>query len=322
MLEDLLICPITQQPLQWGDEEKKCLVTADRAIYYPVVDDIAFLLPQYATRSGEKTKIDPIKAEMQAFYDEIGWKAERGIYRDASDSEDLRAVSHEYREHCHQRVKAQLPKAGRYLLDVACGPIQYPAYLSYSEGFDYRICADLSLRALQEAKLRLKEKGIYLLCDITQLPIKNNAIDAIVSLHTLYHVPANEQAKGFAELYRVLKPQGKAVIVYSWGVRSILMNVLMFPFKLASYCRRKVLRLKTPLYFYTHSYRWFCEEIQSQYNMKLLCWRSINVPFLKVFIHPLLGGKWVLKIMMKLEEKFPTFMGRIGAYPLFVSEKK
>lgn len=322
MLEDLLICPITQRPLYWGSKEKSSLVTCDRAICYPVIDNIIFLLPEYAIQSEQMTEVDPIKTAVQAFYDKIGWKTESGVYRDANDSEDLRVISHEYRERCHQRVKAHLPLKGRYLLDIACGPIQYPAYLSYSENFDYRICADLSLTALQEAKSRLKEKGIYLLCDITQLPIKNNAVDAVISLHTLYHVPAEQQKKGFAELYRVLKPEGKSVIVYSWGVRSILMTLLMLPFKLASYCRRKWLGLKAPLYFYTHSYRWFREEIQSQYNMKLFCWRSVNVPFLKIFIHPLLGGKWFLKMILWLEEKFPTTMGRIGAYPLFVSEKK
>jgi ubiquinone/menaquinone biosynthesis C-methylase UbiE/uncharacterized protein YbaR (Trm112 family) len=321
VLEDLLICPMTQQPLCWGSEEKNSLMTPDGAIYYPVIDNIAFLLPEYAIRPGQKASVDPIKTAVQAFYNKIGWKAESGVYRDASDSEDLRTISQEYREHCHQRVKAHLPSRGRYLLDVACGPIQYPAYLSYSEGFDYRICADLSLTALQEAQSRLKEKGIYLLCDITQLPIKNNAVDAVISLHTLYHVPAEQQAKGFAELHRVLKPHGKSVIVYSWGVRSILMNLLMFPFKLASYCRRKWLGSKAPLYFYTHSYRWFRDEIQPQYNIKLFCWRSVNVPFLKIFIHPLLGGKWFLKMILFFEENFPTIMGRIGAYPLFVSEK-
>ena len=202
MLENLLICPISKLPLSWANENQDSLVTSDGAIYYPVIDGIFLLLPQYAVipshSSQSKKTVDPIKAAVQAFYDEIGWKSESGIYQDASDSEDLRIVSQDYIQRCHERVKAHLPLKGRYLLDVACGPIQYPAYLEYSAGYDYRICADLSLTALREAKKRLKEKGIYLLCDITQLPIQNDVVDAVISLHTLYHVPASQQAKGFS----------------------------------------------------------------------------------------------------------------------------
>lgn len=342
VLEELLICPITHSTLRWATEEEQTamveaiaalkqsrltglLKAKDSEVYYPIIDDVVFLLPRHAIQFNAPTSsshFDQAKADMQSFYDNVGWKASEGVYQDARDSEDLRTVSHDYIQQCHQRVKAQLPETGRYLLDIACGPIQYPVYESYSEKYQYRICADLSLTALMEAKKKLKAKGIYILCDITELPIQSNVIDAVVSLHTLYHVPAEQQAKGFAHLHRVLKVGGKSVIVYSWGTRSLLMNLAMFPFKIASLIRRKLLNKKAKIYFYTHSYRWFCTEIKANYNTQLLSWRSVNVPFLKVFIHPLLGGHCVLKFIASLEERFPHFMGRIGAYPLFVSVKK
>jgi ubiquinone/menaquinone biosynthesis C-methylase UbiE/uncharacterized protein YbaR (Trm112 family) len=345
VLEELLICPITHSELRWVTKEESALVPGlhsvdqpglmgwlkanDHAIYYPIVDEIVFLLSRHAIRleAFESNNTSPYGSEqtkiaIQAFYDNVGWKAKEGVYQDARDSEDLRPVSHDYIQHCHQRVKAHLPQAGRYLLDIACGPVQYPVYESYSEQYQYRICADLSLTALREAKQKLGDRGIYILCDITELPLQNNVADAVVSLHTLYHVPAEQQAKGFDELYRVLKVGGTSVIVYSWGTRSLLMNLFMFPFKLASYIRRKLFCKKANIYFYTHSYRWFCDEIKAKYNTELFSWRSVNVPFLKIFIHPLLGGHTLLKFIAYLEETFPAFMGRIGAYPLFVSVKK
>lgn len=353
VLEGLLICPISHSELSFLTEDKLfdlkqgkpqpihpqlsavlndprltgILTNVEGSIYYPIIDDIVFLLSRYAIRLDHNLQVEEqsdekTKADVQSFYDNFGWKAQQGVYQDAKDSEDLRPVCDDYIQQCHHRVKACLPESGRFLLDIASGPIQYPAYLNYSANFQYRICADISITALIEAKKKLNHKGIYLLCDITQLPIQDNKIDAIVSLHTLYHVPAEQQAKGFAELYRVLKSGGKSVIVYSWGTRSLLMNMFMFPLKLASAIRRKLLNKKADLYFYTHSYRWFCKEIRTKYNTQLFSWRSVNVPFLKVFIHPYLGGRCVLKFFAWLEESFPSLMGRIGAYPLFVSVKK
>lgn len=61
----------------------------------------------------------------------------------------------------------------------------------------------------------LGDKGIYILGDVTNLPLVDGCMDSIVSLHTLYHVPADEQSEVLAEIYRLLKPRGTAVIVYS-----------------------------------------------------------------------------------------------------------
>ena len=50
---------------------------------------------------------------------------------------------------------------GRFLLDAGSGPVQYDEYLTYSQDYRYRVCMDLSVVALQEARKRLGEKGIY-----------------------------------------------------------------------------------------------------------------------------------------------------------------
>ncbi|MXN92402.1 methyltransferase domain-containing protein [Flavobacterium sp. Sd200] len=46
--------------------------------------------------------------------------------------------------------------------------------------------------------------------DITSLDIKDNTVDLIICYHILEHIP--DDAKAMAELYRVLKPNGKAII--------------------------------------------------------------------------------------------------------------
>ncbi len=352
--ESILKCPITQGELSWltaeqmqllnqriqqgeiklrtGDVYRKPLSAAlqvnNKDMFYPVQDDIFCLLPE-CVLSGSVSQENTYssnhntKSLVKNFYDDFGWNESAGVYQDALDSEDLREVSKDYILQCHLRLNKFLPKQGKYLLDVASGPVQYPAYLTYSQNYDYRICADISILALKEAKKKLGSKGIYLLCDVTQLPLKDNMIDAQVSLHTLYHVPAQEQAKAFAELYRVLKPGGASVIVYSWGSRSLLMNLLMLPMKAMSLLKRKfsITTQGKSLYFHTHSYRWFCQEIQAKYQTQMYSWRSVNVPFLKTFIHKSFGGHALLKMIYWLEEHAPKVMGRIGAYPLFVCKK-
>ena len=341
-LQTLLRCPMTGNDLSWLDDDElkllnqrfpqtlpiqSALKVLGHDLFYPVVDDIFYLLPDLVLKGDSEHLpqhggIHLSKQQVQQFYNEFGWQSSEGVYQDAQDSEDLRSISREYIERCHLRLKDHLPPSGQFLLDVASGPLQYPAYLTYSEHYDYRICADISLRALKEAKKKLGSKGIYLLCDVTQLPIKTDQMDAVVSLHTIYHVPKDEQKQAFAEIHRVLKPQGTSVVVYSWGQYSLLMNLFLLPLKLLVRLKRKILREKTqPLYFYAHPYHWYQTELQPHYQMQLFSWRSVNVPFLKIFIHRVLGGRFILKGIFWLENRFPTFMGRMGAYPIFVSKK-
>lgn len=354
-LESILRCPLTRANLSWLNfDEKQSLQqrlnkqeirslhpsfdssswqgafkAVGHDIYYFMIDDILYLLPEFALQKPSSLRCaeldnDVTKKSVKQFYDSFGWQQESGLFQDALDSEDLRAVSKEYIEKCHARVKQYLPATGRYLLDVASGPIQYDAYLAYSENYDYRLCADISLRALQAAKQKLGAKGIYLLCDITRLPLQTGKIDAVVSLHTLYHVPSEQQLQGYGEIQRVLKIKGTSAVIYSWGRRSLLMNILMFPVKAWSLFKR-LLPSQTAgqtLYFHAHSYDWYRRHIERHYDCRLYAWRSVNVPFLKLFIHEKLAGRLLLKMFFWFESRFPRFMGRIGAYPLFISTKR
>ncbi len=350
-LESILKCPLTHSNLSWQANDQQqalalsiakgeiqsqhpefdqsayqgVLKASGHEIYYLMIDDILYLLPEFALQNPHHNlhTSHATKSSVKQFYDSFGWQQENGVFQDAIDSEDLREVSKEYIDNCHARLKDHLPKTGRYLLDVASGPIQYDAYLTYSENYDYRICGDISLRALKAAKQKLGSKGIYLLCDVTCLPLQSGVLDAAISLHTLYHVPQDQQLQGYKEIQRVLKPKGVSVVIYSWGRRSLLMNCLMFPMKAWSLLKR-LLPAKTSgptLYFHAHSFAWFRQFIQLPYDCKLYAWRSVNVPFLKCFVHKRWGGKAMLKVFYWLESRYPVLMGRIGAYPLFVSTK-
>ena len=103
------------------------------------------------------------KQKVREFYDEIGWSKESSGYYQNARYEDLRPVSAEYIHKCHMRITPYFEKGGKYLLDVGCGPIQYKEYLTYSEHFEKRVCADISLTALKEARNRIgSEPAVFL----------------------------------------------------------------------------------------------------------------------------------------------------------------
>lgn len=277
------------------------------------------------------------KRAVRDYYDQFGWqKIEEGLFADSKSFEDLRPVSKDYIHKCHLRVNRYLKPSGKYFLDVASGPIQYTEYLSYSEGFDTRICVDISISALKEARRKIGKKGTYILADITNLPFKDSSVDAVLSLHTIYHVPANEQNIAFREIYRVLKPGASAVVAYSWGEHSLLMNLALYPAMIIQTLKVFVARFlnrdndtvgtksslghQIELYFHAYDYNYFVGQTWG-FNFDIRVWRSVSVPFTKWYIHSWLLGRQLLSLIYWLEDRLPQLAGRIGQYPLFIIKK-
>ncbi|KUK93895.1 MAG: hypothetical protein XE06_0911 [Anaerolineaceae bacterium 46_22] len=136
------------------------------------------------------------KKDVREFYNQVGWKLiDESLYQNAQ-FEDLRPVSKEYIHRCHMRVNKHLSPKGRFFLDAGSGPVQYSEYLTYSENYHARVCMDISIVALQEAKKRLGDHGRYVVGDIAHLPFKDDVFDGIVSLHTIHHVPMEDKLPG------------------------------------------------------------------------------------------------------------------------------
>lgn len=328
----------TQEGVVIKEPVKEALVNADGSYVYPVLEEkIAVLLPDKAIpiNKGEDLAA-PLSAadkkKVRDFYDEFGWqKAEDSSYKDTVAFEDRRPVSQEYWSRCHMRLNKYL-KGGDYLLDVASGAIPNDEYLTYSQRYKLRICMDFSLLALKEAAERLDGKGIFILGDMTNIPIAENCIDAVISMHTVYHIPVEEQTKAVAESYRVLKPGRQAIIVYSWN-KSPLMKAafkLWGPI-LEGYkkIRNKPVRKKneqtekTPeLFVQQQDYKWFSDQIRDQYNGRLGVYSAISRSFSHTFLRKKMFGRQFSSFIYWMENQMPSLMGRLGQYPIFLLEKK
>lgn len=384
-LQEILTCPITGEALKVLDsdkiEELNSLIlkeevkhfegTAVRRILnsgfisendqfvYRFEDGVAFLLKDLAIVVKEhevdfnsETDLSTEKMDVQGFYDQIGWqKNEEGLYIDTQKFVDTRSICQDYHRKCQLRIGRHLKSKGKYILDAGCGPVPHPERLSYQGKFDIRICADISFLALKNAKKSLGDKGVYLLCDNTNLPLKDNIVDAAVCLHNIYHIPKDEQKTAIEEIARVLQPNSSAVIAYTWGGHSVLMKLAFLPMSiirvvlirpckivLKGLRKLKALLISTTkvetsdntkdvpenpapvLYFYAHNYKYFTEQ-KWNFKFDILVLRSISNPFTKTFVHKWLFSKLLLAVIYWLEELCPHIAGRLGAYPLFIIRK-
>ncbi len=281
-----------------------------------------------------------IKRQVREFYDQVGWQEiSEGMYQNAH-YEDLRPVSRQYIHHCHLRLLRHLSSSGRFFLDAGSGPIQYPEYLEYSRGYRYRVCADISITALQEARKRIGDHGLLVVADIANLPFKDDAFEGVVSLHTIHHLPEGEHLQAYRELFRVLSPNRAAVVVNGWS-SSRLMRIFEPLMNLSRTVRTAAGRLRrkagvpskatqagevldgAPKGTFTnrHDYDWVRNVVGAQIPLEIRVWRSVSVRFLRTLIHPRLGGRYILRLLYWLEERYPHYFGKVGQYPLIVIRK-
>lgn len=290
-----------------------------------------------------------VKRRVRQFYDRVGWQASEGGNYQNARYEDLRPVSREYIHRCHLRVKRFLRPTGRYLLDAGSGPVQYAEYLTYSEGYQKRVCVDISLVALQEARLRLGDHGLYVVADVANLPFKAEPFEGVVSLHTFHHLPLAEQAGAYAELYRVLKTGSTAVVVNGWTDSPLmrragwLVRGMERVGTIAAKLRGKAVRAsardaasaadasaradvpvrKQPTGTFINKLdpHWLRQNIGGQMRYELYPWRSVSVRFLRAVVHGVTGGRLWLRLLFWLEERFPRFFAEKGQYPMVIIRK-
>jgi ubiquinone/menaquinone biosynthesis C-methylase UbiE len=287
---------------------------------------------------------EKVKQEVSNFYNRIGWKMQDdGFYQNAR-YEDLRPVSREYIHRCHMRLKRYIRPSGQYLLDAGSGPVQYPEYLTYSEDYQYRVCLDISITALEEARHRVGEKGLYVVADVANLPFKSDTFDGLVSLHTLHHIPTDQYLQAYEGFVRVLKPGATGAVVNAWTSPELMhrwswMVRLMDRVNgvLRKLSGRREVEISQPKAKSTQAPQtsaqptgtftqhitpeWLKSILDGKVKYDIFVWRSASVRFLRSVIQPWLAGRLWLRILYRNEEKNPRFFGENGQYPLIVIKK-
>lgn len=329
----------------------EALRSEDGQYIYPIVDhQIVVLLESLAIVADSKETapqaLDAQKKIVLDFYNEFGWKKDDdNLFKDTVAFEDRRDIVAHYWSQCHLRLNRYLPANGQYILDVASGAIPNDEYFTYSDNFEVRICMDFSLLAMQEAVQRLNGRGIFILGDMTNLPIADQCLDAVISLHTVYHIPKAEQTQAVREAYRVLCPGGKAVIVYSWKNAPLMYRSMRAWRRLMNFVRRlrgQQRRGATGapagggpatgapaagapahphLFIDQQKYDWYTRELRQPFNAQLKVYSALSRSFSNTFLREKTLGKQVAGLIYRLEGWLPGFFGRFGQYPTFVLHK-
>jgi SAM-dependent methyltransferase len=284
-----------------------------------------------------------VKQQVREFYDSVGWKEMAdGLYQNAR-YEDLRPVARDYVHLCHLRLKRFLPDEGALFLDAGSGPIQYPEYLEYADGFGYRVCLDISELALRQARERIGDRGLFVVGDITRLPFADSSFEGLISLHAIHHLPLAEHEAAMRELARMLADGGRGVIVYSWGEHSPLMRLARLPIAAAQALRRAIkpdgrtnndssgansigtrqrdLMSRPGTYTAHHDYAWAMSHVADLPGFEIRTWRSVSTAFTRTLMFDALLGRLWLRLLYWLEDVAPHWFGRMGQYPLFVMHK-
>jgi len=274
------------------------------------------------------------KAEekVSKFYNKLGWETDVGITEDARRFEDLRESARDYLSRCRLRVLRHIPETGENILDMASGPIQYEEYLEYSKNFKKRYCVDLSSSALEDAKKKIGDHGVFLNGSFFDIPLDENFFDCAISLHTIYHIDKDKQEEAVRKLIYVTKPGQPIIVVYSnpskifkWVSRLIRLPFLLLrkPKELLEKLIKKSVQKKDlDLYFYTHPIKWWNRFGDVATNIKIMPWRSLNTDIQKCLIPNNEMGKKMFDMIFNLEERFPNFFVKYFCYSMIIITKR
>ena len=283
------------------------------------------------------------KKIVKEFYENYGWtRTDNGVYKDTAAFVDTRPVMQAYHQRSMSRLADYFEKGGRLFLDAGCGAQVSDDYMSIGSRFQQRVCVDISSNALREAREKLGEKTWYVVADITALPFRDAHFAGILCAHVLYHLSPDEQAPAINELHRIQQRGGVCVIVYTWAT-CLMTNI-------ALYLNPRMLLPKIPgmrwlwrtflkpyaktasnapvpapdapsLYFHPQDYHWYRTTVANRMSVTLGCWQAVSLPFSQAFVLDKTFTPFLLTLISGLEQMFPAFMGRVGAYPLFILRK-
>lgn len=111
------------------------------------------------------------------------------------------------------------------VLDIGCGTGKL-SFRLYQLNNDLQIYGvDLSKEMIGKAKAKLRGEPIdFKVGDVEALPYESNTFDIVTCSHSFHHYP--NQRKALSEMYRVLKNDGKAMIID--GTRDNLWGNIIF----------------------------------------------------------------------------------------------
>ena len=219
-----------------------------------------------------------VEKTVRDFYNNFGWQKPGG-----KSGEELlfrRFSSHFYAYQDlvdHRTTNCFSGITGRLLI---AGSGDLPgAHTKIAHHFSSICCLDISQKALDVSKEILGDKGEYVLASILDIPKPSNFFDAVFCAHVIYHIDKQLQSKAIRELVRVIRPGGRAVIIYA-NPHSLPQSILRLKSRL-SFMRRLQNRGATraegapPLYSYDHPLEWW-NQFRDECDVDFVPWSVMS----------------------------------------------
>jgi ubiquinone/menaquinone biosynthesis C-methylase UbiE len=268
-----------------------------------------------------------VEEGVSRFYNTVGWTTEGGITEAAKRWEDLREHARAYASKCRLRVLRHIPESGVNILDMGSGPIQFDEYLEYSRNFTKRYCVDLSSKALEDARRKIGDHGVFLPGSFFDLPLEENFFDCAVSLLTIFNIDKDKQEEAVRKLIRVTKPGRPVIIVYRNP--NTIVSSLRLPIRVLRRARTVLKKRNrtsrreesSTLYFYAHPIEWW-NRFSDVARIKILPWRSFDSNIQKALIPNNSLGARIFDLLLALEERFPRFFVNHFEYCMIILTKK
>lgn len=160
-------------------------------------------------------------------------------------------------EHCHRYAFAGRFAHGMRVLDAACGEGYGSALLAEVAAFVVGVDIDAGVVAAARQSYGPGRRVSFEAASVTQLPLADASVDAVVSFETVEHLPAEDQRQMLAEFARVLTPGG--VLVLSSPNRPEYSDARGYtnPFHVHELDRSELAALLQPHF---PAQQWFCQR--------------------------------------------------------------
>jgi SAM-dependent methyltransferase len=110
------------------------------------------------------------------------------------------------------RLEAFAAAVGDPVLDLGCGPGQVGAHVARCGRVVRGVDLSPAMATLASARLGGAAAG-----DLRALPVRSGSVGGVVAFYTLIHLPRPDLGAGFAEVARVLRPGGRALVTFHEG---------------------------------------------------------------------------------------------------------
>lgn len=145
----------------------------------------------------------------------------------------------------HETIRYAELKRGEHVLDVGCGTGVLTRFAAAVVGSGGRaIGIDPAAKMIEIAKKNAekeKSQADFKLAVIESLPFEENSFDCVLSSAMLHHLPPYLKHNGLAEVFRVLKPGGRIVLVDIDRPQNPLWWILFWPFLFWHFTKDQIL---------------------------------------------------------------------------------